>query len=419
MKACPTGAIRVKNGLAIINDNKCIDCGDCAVVCPQQAIIVEQDDFSIISQYKTKVLLVPGVFFGQFPEKIKTGHIYAALKKLGFTQVFEVENTIGFILHDYEEEREDRSDSFKISSFCPAVIRLIQVRFPSMVDHIAKIKPPIDLAAQYMRDKLESEGAEKDETGIFYVTPCAAKIASVKSPVDRESTGVDGVINMQFLYNLVNQEIHNSRLEEETDLNQQMLSASGVLWSLTGGETRNMKGKTLSIDGIHNVNSFLEKMENDAFEPLDFLELRSCDQSCAGGLLITGDRFLTASRIKKRSASYPSQESKNLYRKLGPEDKYLGKINPRPIDPLDKDMSRSIEKMNYKQELMETLPGRDCGACGAPDCQSLAEDIARGTAELSHCVFIQQDLLKLGKLSIEECKKDSEIIWGKNKNNKV
>lgn len=415
MKACPTGAIRVRDGLAVINDNKCIDCGECAISCPENAIIVEQDDLPGLESYKARIALVPGVFFGQFPERIPIGKIYAAIKKIGFTHVFEVENTIGFILDTYEELRLQNPGSLQISSFCPAVIRLIQVRFPALVRNIAKVKPPIDLAASYMRRKLAREGFPEDETGVFYVTPCAAKIASVKSPVDEEVSAVNGVINMQFMYNLVYREIHNSDLTEEEDLKQEMLSSEGILWSLTGGEIRHQQGRALAIDGIHNVNAFLERLENEEFEAIDFLELRACDQGCAGGLLISGNRFLTVERLNKRAGYYPPHESKSLYKSLCPEDKYLGQINPRPIDPLDRDMSGSIKKMAYKQKLVSVLPGIDCGACGAPDCQSLAEDIARGVADVSDCVFLQREMVEKAVLSEKELVQSRGKIWGENR----
>ncbi len=415
MSVCPTQAIRVSEGKARIIDNRCIDCGECHRVCPVNAIIVEQDDFEEIHNYKARVALVPGVLIGQFPERIPTENLYQTLHKLGFTHVYEVENTAGFVLDGLEKENENLRVSPGISSFCPAVIRLIQVRYPSLVNNILKVKPPIDMSALYYRQKLLSEGYREEETGIFYVTPCAAKIASVKSPVGNEESAVDGVINMKFLFNRMSALLKNDSKKEEVDLRQELLSCEGIKWSLTNGELSNFQGKGLAIDGIHNVSNFLDRLENEEYGNVDFLELRACDQSCAGGILVGGNRFLTVERLKKRSGHYPPLKHKSLHLKNAPADYRLGDILPRPIEKLDEDMEKAMKKMDRKRRLMCYLPGIDCGACGAPDCLTLAEDIVQGRADVSQCVFLLQDMVKKGAISKEKAEKITSRIWGKNR----
>ncbi|MGC9343176.1 MAG: [Fe-Fe] hydrogenase large subunit C-terminal domain-containing protein [Bacteroidales bacterium] len=415
MSVCPTQAIRVRNGIARILDNRCVDCGECYNACPVNAIIVEQDDFEEIQNFKVRVALVPGVLIGQFPEKIRTEELYQALLDLGFTHVYEVENTAGFVLDGFEKEIEGSDKKPMISSFCPAVIRLIQVRFPSLTDQIMRIKPPIDISAVYYREKLESEGYYKDEIGIFYVTPCAAKIAAVKSPVGESDSQVDGVINMKFLFNRISRILKNGKKSSNEDLQQELLSREGILWSLTNGEVSNVKRKSLAIDGIHNVSAFLDKLENEEFDNIDFLEMRACDQSCAGGILVSGNRFLTAERLRKRSVSYPKLKDKALHLQNAPQDNRLGHIKARPIEKLDEDMEKAMRKMDRKRRLMCYLPGIDCGACGAPDCVTLAEDIVQGKADVSSCVFLQQNMVNRGALSIEQANKITSKIWGKNR----
>lgn len=412
MTVCPTQAVRITEGKARIIDNRCIDCGECHRACPVNAIIVEQDDFSEIMNYTIRVALVPGVLIGQFPEKLHTENLYQALLDLGFTHVYEVENTAGFVLDGFEKELERSPLRPRISSFCPAVIRLIQVRFPSLVKNILPIKPPIDMSADYYRGKLEAEGHAAEEIGIFYVTPCAAKIASVKSPVGGNRSAVDGVINMRFLFNRMSNIVKTGKEAVQMELNQELLSKEGILWSLTNGEISNFTSRSLAIDGIHNVSEFLDRLENDEFSEIDFLELRACDQSCAGGILVSGNRFLTVERLKKRAKAYPALKDKILYLQSAPSNNRLGEIQPRPIEKLDEDMARAMDKMEHRNQLMHYLPKIDCGACGAPDCQTLAGDIVQGRAELSHCVFLRQDMQNRGALNPEEAKEITKTIWG-------
>lgn len=76
MNVCPTAAIRIQHGKAVLNENACTDCGMCLKSCPQQAIIVEQDDFSQIFKFKYRIILLPSVLIGQFPDDITEEQIF-------------------------------------------------------------------------------------------------------------------------------------------------------------------------------------------------------------------------------------------------------------------------------------------------------------------------------------------------------
>ncbi len=389
------------------------NCGECYKACPVSAIIVEQDDFEEIFNFKVRVALVPVVLIGQFPEKISAGKIYESLRELGFTHVYEVESTVGLVLDGYKQVEDINPGRPLISSFCPAVVRLIQVRFPALVDHIIKVKPPIDTSAIYYREELLKEGFSDDEIGIFYVTPCAAKIAAVKSPVGQAKSSVTGVINMKFLYNRILQILQKNSDIKDSTLNNHLLSKEGILWSLTRGESSIADGRALAVDGIHNINDFLERLENEEIDDIDFLELRACDESCAGGILISGNRFLTVERLNNRADQYKKLSEIPNYPETRTDDTFLlGEILPRPMEKLDEDISQAIKKIERKRRLMCYLPAFDCAACGAPNCDALAGDIVQGKAKVSHCIFMQQNMLKSKKLTIDHAIKITESIWG-------
>ena len=182
----------------------------------------------------------------------------------------------------------------------------------------------------------------------------------------------------------------------ETD---DLLSSRGILWSLTHGETVHSRERALAIDGINNVSEFLESVENEKIGGVDFLELRACDESCAGGILLKGNRFLIVERLKNMAREYTAKEN-DAERKLTDgfinikEHSFLGKIEPRSMEKLDEDLTVALRKMERKRRLMCFLPGFDCAACGAPDCQTLSEDIVQGRAQISQCVFLQQQMIK-------------------------
>jgi len=417
MTVCPTRAIRIRNGKARITAGKCVDCGECYKACPVSAIKVEHDDLELIFKYPVRVILIPAILIGQFSHKIRISSIYGALKEIGFTHVYQVENTVDMVLDAYNEYRLRNDNRPLISSFCPAIVRLIQVRFPSLVDNIIKVNPPIDMSALYYLEKLKSSGISATDIGLFYATPCAAKIAAIKSPVGDIESVITGVINMDFLYNKIHRYLQKTSYNDDLPVTDDLLNSRGILWSLTRGESIHSKKRALAVDGIKNITEILEYVENDKPGSVDFLELRACDEGCAGGILMSCNRFLTVERLRKLAGDYAASGEDNGNKQLDghinlKEHSFLGNIEPRNIDKLDENISLAIKKMERKRRVMCFLPGFDCGGCGSPDCHTLAEDIVQGRAQISQCVFIQQQMIRQKLLSTEKAYKITESIWG-------
>ena len=421
MSLCPTHAIRVREGFAVINGAACVDCGVCLRSCPRQAIVVDQDDFNQIFQYKHRVLLLPTVLFGQFSEEISEEQIFAELHAIGFTYVLEVAQASDILVESMQEYMTaNRHSRPFISSFCPAVIRLIQVRFPSLIPHLVHQRQALDLAALYARKRLIDQGADEKEIGVFYVTPCAAKIAAVKNPVGEQQANVDGVINLDFIYNKIQAGLNQHKHQTRDEVPEQCyLSPEAINWSLSEGEACRFEGRCLAIDEIHNVIDILEKIENEEIKDIDFLELRACDHSCAGGPLAINNRFLTIERLRKRMKRSKTTEEKTpneiqKYKAFLRENIHLtDEILPRSIEKLDENFLVALEKMEKMQRIMEVIPHIDCGVCGTPSCQALALDVVQGKAKLDQCVFMQQMMIKEEALTSKEALELAEKIWGK------
>ena len=404
LKACPTEALRVRDGKAKLQPDRCIDCGNCFKVCPTKSIYIKQDDFDNIFNYACRVALVPSVFMGQFPNDISVSRIYQILKEIGFTYIIETEATVPIYTEAknlYAAEHPDIRPL--ISTYCPAIVRLIQVKFPGLTENLIPLRAPIDLTAMYIRRKLEKEDWNPEDIGIFYITPCAAKIAAVKCPVGEDKSLVDGVINMDSLYNRVFKRIkEQGKGFKEQKLPVSQLSADGVLTALTNGERRLSNAKhSYSIDEIHNVIEFLEKVENDEVENVDFLELRACDQSCPGGILTCDNRFMMCERIFARARKIAERERNGEQTKdheIEAERNFLarnvklGEIHPRSMLVLDENINMALLKMQQINVLRAKLPQKDCGVCGAPTCDALARDVVMGEAKITDCIFMKDQI---------------------------
>ncbi|MBP5535890.1 MAG: 4Fe-4S binding protein [Bacteroidales bacterium] len=424
MKICPTEAIRIRNGKAYIQEHRCIDCGKCHESCPVDAIFIKQDDFKSIHDYPHSVALLPAVFLSQFPSDMRVSRIYAALKDLGFRHVFEVESSAAIYAEAKNRYAMAHTDQKPhISSFCPAIVRLIQIKYPSLVDNIMPIKAPIDLSAMYALKALGERGIPREEIGIFYVTPCAAKIAAVKSPVDEKRSIIDGVINMDSLYNRVFKKIKEQGKDYVFQPSRSPnLSADAILSTLTNGERRIcMAKRSYAIDGIQNVIDFLDKLENDEVESVEFLELRACDQSCAGALLSCDNRFLIGERMynrarkaaeRERNGEMPRDKEMDSSREYLLEHSLVDAVKPRSMMTLDKDRKVAFQKMEKINRLKDFLPQVDCGLCGAPSCDAFATDVVVNRIGLSRCIFYQRHLEHKNEITRQECLAAMNSVWG-------
>ncbi len=414
MKTCPTEAIRVVKGKAVIDGDRCVDCGNCLRACPADAIYMYHDSLQQIEPFTHRVALFPSVFVGQFSEKYSEDQIYSALLELGFTHIFEVEQPVEWLMESIRESRKEVTDGPLISSFCPAVVRLIQCKYPSLTGNISRRKAPHDLAAHFAISLLKKQGVRREDIGVFYVSPCSAKMVAVKQPVAEDKSIVTGVINMKDLYNRVMKLIPGQK-RRDTAGYRNYLSREGILWSLPRGESSWFRKKSMAIDGIHNVVRFLERLESGDVPELDFLELKSCNLGCAGGILLSGNRFLTVERLQKRALNYPRAAQiktdsfeKNEIKRLLISDE----IEPDPVFVLDKDRTVALRKMQRIHSILCRLPAIDCGGCGAPNCHALAEDIVQGKARLIDCVFLQNKYVNEQKISPEKAFESLERKWG-------
>ena len=398
MKRCPTEAIRITGGKAHVDPERCVDCGQCMDVCPHDAIMIEQNEFQQIFEYRYRVAIIPSLIIGQFEDDVTEEDVIDALHNIGFTHIHysefgvDILKALGGKLSVYADEAP------VVSSYCPAVVRLIQLRYPNLLPNVNLMRTPAQIAALYARASLEAEGCPADEIGIFYITPCAAKYAQIKTPGSATSGLIQGGLNLDHVFNLMQAYLAkrgNPVRKSSPGWTIPPVTGPAFLWSLTKGESTMMQGRTLSVDELHNVIEFLELVEDERHENLDFLELRACDTGCTGGILTPRNRFLATERMKHHGATLPDRLPDYLCKQI---ESLSGKLihnlkNDRIIAKhslqLDEDISTAIRKLEKAKRILEVLPGIDCGLCGSPTCRSLAEDIARGNASIRRCAVLK------------------------------
>ncbi|NLM75850.1 MAG: 4Fe-4S dicluster domain-containing protein [Clostridiaceae bacterium] len=388
IKHCPTEAIRVRGGKAVIIAERCIDCGECLRVCPYHAKKAVTDKFESIHDYKFKIALPAPSLYGQFGPKYTRPQIVNALRKIGFDYVFEVARAAEIVTNaTLEYMNNDKVKRPVISSACPAVVRLIQVSFPSLIENLLKIESPMEVAATLSRQEVNKKyGIPAEDIGVFFISPCAAKVTSVKAPYEDKVSKVDRVLSFKDIYIPLLEVMKKDNDKQEPF---SLSSAIGVAWAGTGGESEALnKGRRIAVHGIKNVNDILEQAAQDKLDDIDFIEALACPEGCLGGPLAVENPFIAKVNLKNEIENIRKSRAHSVH-KIDNVERLVWKstVEYRPIMKLDDDMMKALEKMQKIDELTEGLPGLDCGACGAPSCRALAEDIVLGSAKETDCIF--------------------------------
>lgn len=408
IKHCPTEAIRVRNGKAAIIKERCIDCGECIRICPYHAKKAVTDPFDIISNYAYKIALPAPSLYGQFGPSYTRELILKGLLGLGFDQVFEVARAAEIVTMATQKYLKN-PDIKKpvISTACPAVVRLIQIRFPSLIDRLLKIKSPMEIAAALAKREAAAKGIPAEKIGAFFISPCAAKVTSVKAPYENIRSDVDGVLAIKDIYVPLLRQM--KKLKTNGDAEFKLSGSVGISWAGTGGESSALaEGRYIAVHGIRNIIAILEQTVQESLEGIDFIEALACPEGCLGGPLVMENPFVAKVNLRieaKRATARMSQTP------LGDDEQYIWKSNVeyRPILQLDEDMVKALEKMQRIDELTEQLPGLDCGACGAPSCRALAEDIVMGNAILTNCIVkLREKVDELESEELESGKRESK-----------
>jgi len=373
--------------------HRCIHCGECLRVCPREAWTVRVDPEEPARRKEGSLAVLDPAVFGQFGDR-DPGRILEAFSGIGFSGVREMGE--GLALYCQAAGRAMASGKAVapvISSDCPAVVHLVQVKFPSLVENLLSVAPPYEIVAQRLKKEVEKGGAQD----LCYVVPCLAKAEAAIDSITAEGA-FHRAIPMADLYNSLQALLLR---KEEGSPSRQASSNLAVEWAFPGAQSKALGIELpLTVDGIRQVAGILELAENGLLEDVPFIEAWGCPGGCLGGSLNVRNpfwaRFQLSSWGRKRRPR--SEDRPGGAREAEESEVYIldQPFHPRAGMRLDENLQAAMEKLRRIDEVVKRFPGIDCGACGCPNCLALAEDVVQGLALEIDCLYVLKGITPPG-----------------------
>ena len=399
MRVCPTQAIRVRRGQATMLEDRCIDCGECIKVCTRNAVVPLTASPSGLRRLDYTVAIPSPALYTQFDGDVTPGTILQALRNSGFDDAATLSWSCGAVTHAIELFLSDyHGPAPLISSFCPSVVRLVQIKYPELVDQLLPVLSPREVAARDAKQKASARtGLPADRIHAVYITPCPAKMVSIVDHPGMEASYIDSAVGISDLFPLlapVIREVQTSGAKvPETE------TAAGLGWAFSIGLPSTLPAEhTLSVWGLPNVLRILDDIDKGKLHRYTFVECHACFEGCVSGALTVENPYVARARALRLQQSLQKRDLLNSdemrTRHARGEFRTTAPFAVRPPRPLGRDIVAAITKMQERDGIAARLPGIDCGACGAPTCTAFAEDVVGGEAAQADCVFVRQNQLE-------------------------
>ena len=377
IRHCPVKSIRFSGNQAYIIGNECILCGQCFVVCPQDAkqIVDETEKVKVLLQSGNPVFASLAPSFIANYEEVGMDEMRRALKELGFYDAEETAIGATIVKNEYERMINEENHDIIITSCCHSVNLLIQKHFPAQLPFLASVVSPmqahcLDIKSRYPNAKT------------VFIGPCVAK----KDEADHYEGIVDAVLTFDELTTWLKEE--NIELQQKMDAQEESLAR---LFPTTGGILKTMSLDNpnytyIAIDGVENCMAALKDIESGKIHHC-FIEMSACIGSCVGGPIM--EKF--HSSPVKDYVAVTNFAGKEDFKLNQPDPLELQKtfmvIEPKLYPPTESEIADILRQMG-KTKVSDEL---NCGSCGYDTCREKAVAIYHGKAEISMCLPYLKD----------------------------
>lgn len=373
IRHCPVKSIRFSGNQANIVGNECILCGQCFVVCPQNAkeIADETERVKVLIDSGAPVIASVAPSFIANYDGVGFKELKAALKKLGFADAEETAVGATIVKREYERLLNEDERNILISSCCHSVNLLIQKYYPSCLPYLADVLSPMQAHCKDIKQRYS--GAKT-----VFIGPCVAK----KDEADYYTGITDAVLTYEELTEWF--EAAGIVPEKKLDKTEESLAR---FFPTTGGILKTMQKNMrpdytyLAVDGVENCMAALHDIEEGNIEHC-FIEMSACAGSCIGGPVMekyhrmpVRDYYAVAHYAGKKDFDVAQPDPFTLRKEM----EYIGRKLPYPSESEIREALHRMGKLRPEDEL-------NCGSCGYNTCREKAVAIIQGKAEVSMCL---------------------------------
>ncbi|MBR5305416.1 MAG: 4Fe-4S binding protein [Oscillospiraceae bacterium] len=372
IRHCPVKAIRFSGNQAYIIGNECILCGQCFVVCPQNAkeITSEIEKVKMFLQSGVPVVVSLAPSFVANYEGAGIGAMKDALKKLGFYDVEETAMGATVVKNEYERMLKEDDRDVLISSCCHSVNLMIQKHYPQALEFLADVVSPMQAHCKDIKSRIP-------EAKTVFIGPCVAK--------KDEAEYYEGIVDAALTFEELTQWLKEERIEIEKTIDSEEKSKTRV-FPTTGGVLRtmaqDMPGYTyIAIDGVENCEQALKDIIEGKVHKC-FIEMSACVGSCVGGPIMEKHRRMSITDTMEIIGFAGDKDFEINQPKPHELQKIFEHIPQRTIVPSEFEIMsvlRQMGKTNAEQEL-------NCSSCGYNTCREKAIAVCQGKAEISMCM---------------------------------
>lgn len=370
VRVCPTKAISFANGKPEIIEEECILCGACYVICPHDAKQVNTDMAKVLAWSNSGIKLVASLapsyvsLQGDFPLLKET------FKQRGFFDVQETARGAASVSARYLELMHDGTERTMISTCCPAIVTLVETRYPDLVDLLAPVVSP--MVAHGIQLKQQYPDAK-----VVFVSPCAAKIKEAADPIHKGI--VDAVISMQDI-----ETWFNGNEKPNFDFSDRFEGEIARLYPTGGGIIETMAPKldginAIHIEGVERAGEVLESIRNGYLNG-SFIEMNACIGSCLKGPLLHQHKqreFASIQNIRRSNPTLGLPHANAALYRIERIAKPL--VAHMYTESQIREVLKSLGKMDKEKEL-------NCGACGYPTCREKAIAVLDKKADPHLCL---------------------------------
>ena len=378
IRHCPVKAIRFSGNQAHIIGNECILCGQCFVVCPQNAkeIVDETEKVKVLLQTGEPVIVSLAPSFVANYDGAGINSMRKALKQLGFYDVEETAVGATIVKNEYERMIEEEERDIIIASCCHSINLLIQKHYPFALEYLADVVSPMQAHCKDIKQRYKNAKT-------VFIGPCVAK----KDEAEYYDGIVDAVLTFEELTEWLKAE--NIEIERETDND---ICSRARFFPTTGGVLKTMKQENtgftyLALDGVENCIAALKDIESGHIHKC-FIEMSACIGSCMGGPVMEKYHHTETVKDYIAIAKYAGEKDFEVSQPAAADlKKHFAFIEQRSPQPSDYEISgvlRQMGKFKPSQEL-------NCGSCGYNTCREKAIAIIQGKAEISMCLPFLKD----------------------------